>query len=93
MDPDPDFDPDPDADPNPAIFVMTFKTSLLFEGTFESSFNDKKSNISHSVGINVFLLFLLKNGRIWIRIRISNKWIRIREAQKHMYPTDPDPKH
>jgi hypothetical protein len=36
-----------------------------------------------------FLLFLLDDIRI--RIRISDKWIRIREAQKHMDPTDPDP--
>jgi hypothetical protein len=42
-----------------------------------------------------FLLFLLDDRRIRIRIRISDLWIRIRipEAQKHMYPTDPDPQH
>ncbi len=45
--------------------------------------------------IDVFLivLFLLDDRRI--RIRISDKWIRIREAQKHMDPPpmDPDPQH
>jgi hypothetical protein len=81
---------------------MTFKTStinyfyskvfylLLFEGTFTSFFKDKKSLKSHkTIGINVFLLFLLDDRRI--RIRISELWIRIREAQKHMDPTDPAP--
>jgi hypothetical protein len=33
-----------------------------------------------------FLLFLLDDRRIWIRIRI-------RKAQKHIDPTDPDPQH
>jgi hypothetical protein len=27
----------------------------------------------------------------WIRIHTSDKWIRIREAQKHADPADPDP--
>ncbi len=36
-----------------------------------------------------FLLFLLDDLRI--RIRISDLWIQIREAQKHMDPTDPEP--
>jgi hypothetical protein len=38
-----------------------------------------------------FLVFLLDDRRI--RIRISDLWGRIREAQKHMDPTDPDPRH
>jgi hypothetical protein len=44
-----------------------------------------------------FLLFLLDDRRN--RIRVSDQWIRIREAQKHMGPTDqgpdsdPDPQH
>jgi hypothetical protein len=40
-----------------------------------------------------FLLFLPDDRRIRIRIHISNYWIRmrIREAQKHMDATDPDP--
>ncbi len=39
-----------------------------------------------------FFLFLLDDSRIRIRIWIHNcdKWIRIREAQKHV---DPDPEH
>jgi hypothetical protein len=44
---------------------------LLFEGTFTSFFKDKKSKRSHKiVGIKVFLLFLLDDRRIWIRLRI-----------------------
>ncbi len=46
-----------------------------------------------------FLLFLLDDRRIRIqirtRIRNSDQWIRmrIREAQKHMDPADPDLQH
>ncbi len=41
----------------------------------------------------VFLLFLLNDRRIRsrIRIHISDKCIRIQEAQKHVDPVDPDP--
>jgi hypothetical protein len=48
------------------------------------------------LGIKVFLQFLHDDRRIQSRIRIririhtSDKWIRIREAQKHV---DPDPQH
>jgi hypothetical protein len=35
-----------------------------------------------------FLLFLLDERRI--RIHTSDKWIRIREAQKHVDPVDPE---
>jgi hypothetical protein len=68
---DPDSDPDADTDPDPAIFVsdlqdvnkeIMFSQSffayyrVLFEGTFTSFFNDKKSKRSHkTVGIKVFL--------------------------------------
>jgi hypothetical protein len=38
-----------------------------------------------------FLLFLLYDR--WIRIRISDYWIRVREARKHLDPTDPNPQH
>jgi hypothetical protein len=38
-----------------------------------------------------FSLFLLADRRIRIRIRLCDYWIRIREAQKHMDPMDPDP--
>jgi hypothetical protein len=38
-----------------------------------------------------FLLFLLADRRI--QIRISDKWIWIREVRKHVDPTDPDPQH
>ncbi len=44
-----------------------------------------------------FLLFLLDDRRIRIRIRISDYWIWIRETKKHMDPkdpdSDPDPQH
>ncbi len=70
---------------------------LLFEGTFTSFFKGKKSKRSHkTVEIKVFLTILLNDRRI--RIRISDKWIRIwiQEAQKHEDPdpgSDPDPQH
>jgi hypothetical protein len=77
-------------DPDPAIFVIDFqdaniklilkKVFLLFEGTFTSFFKNKKYKRSHkTVGIKVFLRFLLADRRI-----------RIREAQKHVDP-DSDP--
>ncbi len=94
-------------DPDPAIFVSDlqdinqqkkfFLSSfyiLLFEGTFTWFFKDKKSQRSHKkvpYESMFFLLFLLDDRSI--RIRASDKWIRIREAQKHMDHTDPDPQH
>jgi hypothetical protein len=68
-------------DPDPAIFVIDraniklnffFKVFLLitvlFEGSFTSFFKDKKSKRSHkTVGIKVFLIFLLDERRIRIR--------------------------
>jgi hypothetical protein len=67
-------------DPDPAIFVIDLQDAnkkqfflkllcvLLFEGTFMSFFKDKKSTRSHkTVGIKVFLTFLLGDGRIRIR--------------------------
>jgi hypothetical protein len=49
------------------------------------------------VGIKVFLLFLHDDRRIRIQSHTSDKWIRIREAQKHVDPvdpgSDPDPGH
>ena len=67
---------------------------LLFKGTFTSFFTGKRSKRSHkTIWIKVFLLFLLDERRI--RIHTSDKWIRIREAQKHVDPVDPDsdPEH
>jgi hypothetical protein len=46
-------------DPDPRMRVQT-------TGTFTSFFKDKKSKRSNK--INVFLLFLLDDGRIWSRI-------------------------
>ncbi len=97
------IDPDPHADP--AIFVSDLQDAnkknilllILFEGTFTSYLKIKrhKEVTKSTVGINVFLLFLLDDRRI--RTRISDKWIRmrIREAPKNMDPTDPgsDPQH
>ncbi len=56
-----------DPDPDPVIFVSDlqdvnqklFFCLLLFEVTFSLFFKDKKSKRSHTVGIIVFLLFLL----------------------------------
>jgi hypothetical protein len=48
------------------------------------------SKRSHkTIEIKVFLLFLLDDRRLRIRIHISDYWIRIREAQKHVDPVDP----
>ncbi len=56
----------------PSRRQQKFFCSLLFEGTFTSSFfKDNKSWRSHkTVGIKGFLLFLLDDKRIRIRIRI-----------------------
>ena len=81
-------------------FFLKFFCLLHFDGIFNSVFKDKKSKRSHkTVGINVFQLFLLDHSRIQIRTRTricihgtgtSDEWIRIREAQKHSDPVDPD---
>jgi hypothetical protein len=66
---------------------------LLFEETF-TSFSKIKSQkeVTKQKESWFFLLILLGDRKIWIRIRIhsSDYWIRIRiqEAQKHV---DPDP--
>jgi hypothetical protein len=61
---------------------MPQTNGLLFEGSFASFFLDKKSKRSHkTIGIMFFLLFLLDDRRIRIRIH---------EAQKHTDFTDPD---
>jgi hypothetical protein len=87
-------------DANKKLFKKRYFCLLLFEGKFTSFFKDKKSKRSHeTVRIKVFLLFLLDDRRIQIRNRIhtSDKWILIREAQKHVDPgvpdSDPDPVH
>ncbi len=71
---------DVDLDQDPAIFVLDLQDSqrktilkscfclLLYEGTFTSLFNDKKSKRSHKiVGIKVFSLFLPDDRRIRFR--------------------------
>jgi hypothetical protein len=65
----PDLDPNPDADTDPSTFIIDLQDAnkkqiflkrffciLLFEGTFTSFFEDKKSKKSHkTVEIKVFL--------------------------------------
>jgi hypothetical protein len=67
-------------------------------GTFTSFFKDKKSKGStKQKKSRFFLLFLLEDRRIRNRSRILSCdyriQMRIREAQKHTDPTDPDPQH
>jgi hypothetical protein len=70
-----------DSDPDPDIFIIDLQDANKKQikksfCTFTSFFKDKKSKRSKkTVGIKVFLLFLLDDRRI-------------REAQKHV---DPDP--
>jgi hypothetical protein len=83
MDPDPPGYMPRLMDPDPAIFVIdlqdvnkklsgNLKKVSLLEGTFTSFFKDKKSKRSHkTVGIKVFLTFLLDDRRIRIRIHTS----------------------
>jgi hypothetical protein len=78
------------------IFLKFFGL-LLFEDTFTSFFKDKShKKVTKHYESMFFLLFLLDDirirSRIQIRIRTSDSWIwmQIREAQKHMDPTDPD---
>ena len=80
------MDPDPDSDLYPSIFIIDLQDAnkklislkkffclLLFEGTFTSFFKDKKSKRSHkTVGIKVFLLFLLDDEGFGIRIHPSD---------------------
>jgi hypothetical protein len=54
---------------------------LLFEGTFTLFFKDKKKS-------RFFILFLLDDRNIRIRIRTSAYRIGIQEAQKHRYGCD-----
>jgi hypothetical protein len=56
---------DPDSAPDPAIFVIELQdTTKSFQGTFTSFFKVKKLQ---TVGIKVFLLFMLDDKRIGIR--------------------------
>jgi hypothetical protein len=88
-----------DPDPDPAIFVSDLQDvdkKIVFKFFFAYYFlKVHLHNFSKTKSHKEFLLFLLDDGRIRIRIHISDEWIRIREAQKHMDPTDPDsnPQH
>jgi hypothetical protein len=75
--------------PTKKLFKKRFFCILHFEGTFTSFSKGQKSKRSHkTVEIKVFLLFLLNDRRIRIRIQ---------EAQKHVDlvdpDSDPDPRH
>jgi hypothetical protein len=94
-----------DPDPDPAIYVIDLQDAnkkLIFLKQF-SVYYFLKSHIHHFSKIKsskevskqqeerFFLLFLLADRRIRIRIHTCDLWIRIREAQKHVDPVDPDP--
>ncbi len=95
------MDPDSDADPDPAIFVSDFqyvnhkKFSMFFAFYFLKlhfyHFSKIKSHTEVTKQSNQcfsYCFCLMIERRI--RIRISDQWIRIREAEKHMDPTDPE---
>ncbi len=62
---------------------------LLTVGVFTSVFNDRKSlKVAKTLKSRFFLIILLVDGRIWIRICEIKIWMQ--EAQKCKNPTDPD---
>jgi hypothetical protein len=70
-------------------FFSKFFCLLLFEATFTSVFKDKKSKISSKIiETEVFLTFLLVDGRIQIRILTNDDGSGFGRPRKHM---DPDP--
>ncbi len=71
-------------DPDPLFSSVNFKTPTTTKiSTFLLiSFWRYNKEVKNSSNLGFFLLFLLYDRRI-----------RIREAQKHRDPTDPDPKH
>jgi hypothetical protein len=69
------------------FFFVKFFCLLLFEGKKIESHKE----VTKQYESMLFLLILFDDRKI--RIRNSDLWIRIREAQKHMNPTDPDPQH
>ncbi len=79
-----------DPDPVKTNFKRKFFCFLLFEDTFTSFLKIKVQKSYKTVGVKVFLLFLLDDRRIRIRISTSDQWIRIWEAQKHVNPVDPE---
>jgi hypothetical protein len=95
MDPDPTIFANDLQDANQKIILKkSFSVLFLFDCSFILLFKDKKSKRSHkTVRIKVFLTILLDDSRIRIWIHTSDYWIRIREAQKHEDPVDPDPEH
>jgi hypothetical protein len=93
-------------DPDPAIFVIDLQdgSKKLNFNTIFSAYYFLKVHLHHFSKIKsqkesqkesrFFLLFLHDDGRIRSRIRIHTSdwwiWIRIREAQTHVDPVDPD---
>jgi hypothetical protein len=80
LDPDEDVDLDPDADPDPALFVRDLQNNFVSQSFYAYSFlkvylhhsstiKCHKKRSHKTVGIKVFLHFLLVDGRIWILIR------------------------
>ncbi len=77
---------------------MTFWCAYFFVKAHLHFFQKKSpKEVLKQYESRFFLLFLLDDRRIWIRIRnpiqihIFDYSFRILEAQKHMDPVDPDP--
>jgi hypothetical protein len=93
----------PSQDANKKLFFYIVFLLITLWRYMYIIFKDKKSKRCHKAvqESRFFLLFLLSDRRIQIRIRsqirihTSEWWIRIRiqEAQKHVDPVDPDPQH
>ncbi len=66
-----------------------WKTGVI---TLEALATAELGKTSDTMMGRFFLLFLLDDRRIRIRIRIHTSDLWIREAQKHVDPVDPDPK-
>jgi hypothetical protein len=91
-------------DPDPGLRIRTsdyyFYSAYYFLKVHLNHSSQQKSH-KNSRNQGVFLLFLLDDGLIRIRIRgqirirtrTSDYQIRIRETQKVMDPTDPDAEH
>jgi hypothetical protein len=72
-------------------FLIQFFCLLLFEGTFTSFFKDKKSKRSHkTLGIKVFLLYLLDDRRIRMRIYRILMFLGLPDPDPPVRSMDPD---
>ncbi len=79
----------------PTILIFHWSLPLSDLPGVKKKFSKIKSHKEVIEEYHFFYTILLDDRRIWIRIHISDQRIRlrIREAQKHMGPTDPDPQH